>query len=106
MSSPERWSFCLGLSMLIWLVNPDDPLFNHILSAAYVRQRTGSALIQAKACRLFGAKPLPETLLTYCQSDSKEQTSVKLKYKNFHYENAFEKSRLRNVGHFVSASMC
>ena len=36
-------------------------------SAAYMRQSTQQALVQVKACRLFGAKPLPETMLTYCQ---------------------------------------
>ena len=28
---------------------------------------TGSSLVQVMACRLFGAKPLPEPMLTYCQ---------------------------------------
>ena len=28
-------------------------------------------------CRLFGAKPLPEPILTSCQLDPKEQTAVK-----------------------------
>ena len=38
------------------------------------------------ACRLFGAKPLPEPVLTYCQLDLWQQISVKfeLKYKTFH----------------------
>ena len=30
---------------------------------------TGSALVQVMACRLFGAKPLPEPMLEYCQLD-------------------------------------
>ena len=34
-------------------------------SAAYMRQETGSALVQVMACRLFGTKPLSEPLLTY-----------------------------------------
>ena len=33
-------------------------------SAAYMRQWIGSALVQIMACRLFGAKPLPEPILT------------------------------------------
>ena len=45
-------------------------------SAAYMRQWTGSALVRVIACRLFGAKPLPEPMLTYCQLDPWEQTSV------------------------------
>ena len=32
-------------------------------SPAYMRQWTGSALVQVMACRLFGAKPLPEPML-------------------------------------------
>ena len=38
-------------------------------SAACMRQWTGLALVQIMACRLFGANPLPEPLLTYCQLD-------------------------------------
>ena len=36
-------------------------------SAAYMRQWIGSALVQHMACRLFGAKPFAEPMLTYCQ---------------------------------------
>ena len=36
-------------------------------SGAYMRQWTGSALLQAMARRLLDAKPLPEPMLTYCQ---------------------------------------
>ena len=39
-------------------------------SAVYMHQSTGSALVQIMACRLFGAKPFPEPMLTYCQLDS------------------------------------
>ena len=46
-------------------------------SAAYMCQWTGSALVQIMACRLFGAKPLPEPMLTYCQMDPQEQMSMK-----------------------------
>ena len=42
-------------------------------SPAYMRQWTGSALVQVMACRLFGAKPLPEPMLAYCQLDSWEK---------------------------------
>ena len=57
-------------------------------SAAYMRQGTEPALVQIMACRLFGAKPLPELMLTYSQFDPKEQTSVKFesKYIIFHLE--------------------
>ena len=46
-------------------------------SAAYMRRWTGSALVQVMACPLFGAKPLPEPMLIYCQLDPEKQTSVK-----------------------------
>ena len=47
------------------------------LNAAYVRQWTGSALVQVTACWLFGAMTLPEQMLAYCQLDSQEQISLK-----------------------------
>ena len=55
-------------------------------SAAYIRQWIGSALVQIMACHLTGGKPLSEPMLTYCQWDPEEQTSVKFecKYKTFH----------------------
>ena len=37
--------------------------------AAYTRQWIGSALVQIMACRLFGAKPLSEPMLSYRQLD-------------------------------------
>ena len=46
-------------------------------SATHMCQWTGPALAQVMACHLFGAKPLPEPTLTYCQLDPWEQTSVK-----------------------------
>ena len=45
--------------------------------AAYMRQRTGSPLVQAMACRLFGAKPLPDPVLANCLTNFWEQISVK-----------------------------
>ena len=43
-------------------------------------------------CRLFGAKPLPEPMLKYCQLNLHKQTSIKLwpKFRHFHLKNAFE----------------
>ena len=43
-------------------------------------------------CCLFAAKPLTEPMLTYCQLDALEQTSVKFesKHKYFSWKNAFE----------------
>ena len=45
--------------------------------AAYMRQWTGSSLVQIMACRLFGAKPLPQPMLTYYQLDPHWQISKK-----------------------------
>ena len=36
-----------------------------------------SMLIQITGCNLLGAKPLPGSILTYCQQNSEEQTLVK-----------------------------
>ena len=59
------------------------------------------------ACRLFGAKPLPEIILPYSQLDPWEQTSVKFesKYKNFHWWNCTWKCCLRNDSHFVQGEI-
>ena len=38
-------------------------------SAAYMRLRTGPALVQLMACCLFDAKSLPEPMMDYCQLD-------------------------------------
>ena len=44
-----------------------DGIFNSSpSSAAYMRRKNGSSLLQVMACRLLGAKPLPEPVLTYC----------------------------------------
>ena len=43
---------------------------------AYMRHLAGSSLVHVMACRLFGAKPLPEPMTTYCQLDPLEQSSV------------------------------
>ena len=44
------------------------------------------------ACRLFGAKPLPEPMLAYCQMDTWEQISMEFESKFYHFylKNAFE----------------
>ena len=48
-------------------------------NAAYLREWTGSTLLQVKACRRVGAKPFPEPTLTLSQLESYEQTLVKFK---------------------------
>ena len=54
-------------------------------SAAYMHQWTGSALVQVMACRLFGAKPLPEPMLVDCQLESWKQVSVKFGSEFYHF---------------------
>ena len=53
-----------------------------------MRRWIGSALVQIMACRLFGAKPLSKPMMSYCQLDPREQTSMKFqsKYKTFIHE--------------------
>ena len=55
-----------------------------------------STLVQVMACRLFGAKPLPEPMQAYCQLDSWEQISVKfeLEFYHFHSRKCIWKCRL------------
>ena len=48
----------------------------------YIRQGTGSVLLQVITCRLIGAKPLPEPMLTYCQLDPSEQTAMNFESKS------------------------
>ena len=54
-------------------------------SAAYMRQWIGSALVQIMACHLFGAKPLPQPVLAYCQLDSWEHISMKFESEFYHF---------------------
>ena len=37
------------------------------------------------ACRMFGAKPLPEPMLVYCQLESWQQVSVKFESEFYHF---------------------
>ena len=85
----------------IMLFNSSPP------SATYMCQRTGPSLVQVMACRLFGAKPLPEPKLVYCQLDPWEQVSVKFEseFYPFIQENAFENVVCQNGGHFVQGEM-
>ena len=52
---------------------------------------------------LFGTKPLPKPVLTYCQLGPCEQTSVKFqsKYKYFHARKCYRECPLQSGGHFV-----
>ena len=80
-------------SPLVQVIVPYETISQFIsLSAAYIRRWTGLALVQVMACRLSGAKSLPDTKLTFYQLGPWEQLSVKLesKYKTFIHENACE----------------
>ena len=77
------------------------------MSTAYVRRETMYALVQVMARRLFGAKPLPEPMLTYCQLNPWKETSVQSesKFKTFNSWKCIGKCCLRNDGHFVQGEM-
>ena len=62
---------CSGREDVWQILNSSPP------SAAYIRQRIGSALVQTMACRLFGAKPLSKPMLGCCHFNPEEQISVK-----------------------------
>ena len=59
-----------------------------------MRQWTGPSFVQVMACRLFGAKPLPEPILAYCQLDSWGKKSVKFELYHFHSRKCIWKWRL------------
>ena len=61
---------------LFWLIVyvQHAPIVNLCpISAPYMRQWTGSALVQVMACRLSGDKPLPKPVTVYCQLDHYEK---------------------------------
>ena len=63
--------------MMQWSTEIKKNLNSSPPSATYMRQLVGSTLVQIMACRLFGAKPLSQPMLRYCQLDPWEQTLVK-----------------------------
>ena len=58
----------------------------------YIRPWTGSCLAQAMACRMFGAKPLHELMMTYCQFTPEGHIRMGncLKCKQFQWRQNFE----------------
>ena len=58
-------------------------------------------------CRLFDAKPYPESILTYCQLNLGEENAIKFNQNKrvFLQENTIKMS-FENVDHFVQASPC
>ena len=64
-----------------------------VIYALFLRQWTGSALVQVMVWRLFRAKPLPESMLSCCQFFTlrdKFQWNWNQKYTIFFHKNAFE----------------
>ena len=82
------WSWIYMRSMIIYSIYSSQEILtlnSSPPSAAYMRQRTESAVVQVIACRLFIAKPLPETMLAYCQLDTWKQISVKFESEFYHF---------------------
>ena len=81
----------------------DSPCWGQLISpnAPFIRQWTGSTLVQVMVCRLSGAKPLPEPMLPCCRLGPHEQLSwnFESKYETFHSWKCTWKRRLRNDGH-------
>ena len=84
--------------------------------ATYMHQWTGLALVQVMACRLFGAKPLPEPVLTYSEFD-KLQWNSNQNTKLLTHENAseeivcemaaiFARARWGNIFQAVHNTLC
>ena len=94
----EQLSFCS-----IWMMY----INSYPLSAVYMLQWTGSALVQVMAWRRTGDKPLPEPALIYCQLDHWQKLSVKIesKFQHFHSKKCVWICCLRNCVHFVQGDM-
>ena len=65
------------------------------------------ALVQVMAWQQTGTKPLSEPMMTYCQLDSKEQTSVNFQSNTtiFIQENAFENA-VHEMAAILSRPQC
>ena len=89
---------CLSLVMLVFVViydiitqntneitHSDNAINSSTPWATFMRQWIGSSLVQIMACRLFGAKPLSEPMLVYCQLDSWKQFLMKFESEFYHF---------------------
>ena len=83
-------SLIINCGSYTWMIS--DYVNSSPPSAAYMRQWTGSALAQIMAWRLYGAKPLSESMLAYCQSHPKQHVQWNFIWhlNIFIQENAFE----------------
>ena len=93
---------CTGIDLCFYLLLTQTQISvnavnSSLPSAAYMRQWIGSALVQIMGCRLFGAEPLSNPVLVYCQFDPWEQISVKFWSccKTFHSQKCIWKCCLR-----------
>ena len=60
-----------------WWIRGDELEFNSSRPRdSYMRKKTGPSLVQIMACRLFGAKPLSEPMLNYCQLETCKHISM------------------------------
>ena len=73
-----------------------------------MRHRIGASLIQVFACRLFGAKPLPESVMAHCWLDPQEQNSVifLIEIKTFSLPKLHMKVLFANVSAILSRPQC
>ena len=83
----------------LWTVKGAFLSFHHLCQlltcwhlGAYIHKWTMSSLVQAMAWHLSGAKPLPEPMMTYYQSDLYKQTSIWFwsKCNHFHWRKKFK----------------
>ena len=74
----------------------------------YVHQWTASSLVQIMAWHLFGAKPLSELMMPYCQSEPKGKNLWNLNQNSKHFPSRkiIWKCCLQHGSHFISAPMC
>ena len=86
---------------IVHVVNLSPP------SATYMHQWTWSSLVQVMACCLFGANPLPDPMLLYCQLDYWEQISVKFEseFCHFHSRKCIWNCRLTKWQPFFQGEM-
>ena len=107
-------SCCYGVSFvsifweksefIIWSMSWNimaPPVLTHCGLATLWWLWSWSALVQLLTSHLFSAKPIPESMLTYCQLDPQEQTSMTFStnLRTFHSRKCIWKCRLQIGGH-------
>ena len=102
-----RDCFAGTLAHSIALSQEAEPHNSSPPSAAYMCRWTGSSLVRVMAWRLFGAMPLPEPMVVYCQLDSWEHISVKFESGVYHFHSSkfIWKCRLQSRGDEITATI-